>query len=161
MPTYAYGCVLQSYDYKIKLEHVKRLYLLPEIDEKHMMFVVRDRPWPLEELGASKGKPRARSYRLSVSRFQVALDPPIRQGNTRYNFLVFRIPIDEEVDSLTVNLTEYGRALCDRGGAHLALRLIGCVTVFLCWRWRWPGRKSPPSTRARSSACTRRRRRTP
>ena len=67
MPTYAFGCVLQSYDYKIKLEHVKRLYLLPEIDEKHMMFVVRDRPWPPEELGASKGKPRARSYRLSVS----------------------------------------------------------------------------------------------
>ena len=55
---------------------------------------------------------------------QVALDPPIHQGNTRYNFLVFRFPIDEEVDSLTVNLTEYGRAQSKAGGAHHALRPI-------------------------------------
>ena len=48
-PAYACGCAPQSYDYKIKLEHVKRLYLLPEIDEKHMMFVVRGRPTGMPE----------------------------------------------------------------------------------------------------------------
>jgi hypothetical protein len=46
------------------------------------------------------------SLPLCVCVSQVALDPPLRQGQTRYNFLVFQLRQDEEM-SLTVKLTEY------------------------------------------------------
>ena len=105
------GVFRQSHDYKIKFEHVKRLYQLPKENEPNNYFVVRpvaqclgrNPPTSAWEHGAltTAGVPER-----AGGTCQVALDPPIRQGLTRYNFLVFQIPQDDDLD-LTVKLTEY------------------------------------------------------
>ena len=38
--------------------------------------------------------------------FAVGLDPPLRQGQTRYPFLVFQFPIENEEEEFKVNITE-------------------------------------------------------
>lgn len=55
----------KTFDYKIPLSTVLRLFLLPHKDNRQMFFVV-------------------------------SLDPPIKQGQTRYHFLVFLFGIEEE-----------------------------------------------------------------
>lgn len=55
----------KTFDYKIPLSTVLRLFLLPHKDNRQMFFVV-------------------------------SLDPPIKQGQTRYHFLVFLFGMEEE-----------------------------------------------------------------
>ncbi|MCP9257658.1 FACT complex subunit SSRP1 [Dirofilaria immitis] len=57
----------KTYDYKIPIRTIMRLFLLPHKDGRHMYFVI-------------------------------SLNPPIRQGQTRYHFLVLEFSKDEEVD---------------------------------------------------------------
>lgn len=38
--------------------------------------------------------------------FVLALDPPIRQGQTRYNFVILQLPIEEKEFSVTLSLSE-------------------------------------------------------
>ncbi|VDM96162.1 unnamed protein product [Thelazia callipaeda] len=63
----------KTYDYKIPIRTIMRLFLLPHKDGRHMYFVI-------------------------------SLNPPIRQGQTRYHFLVLEFSKDEEVD-LDLGLT--------------------------------------------------------
>lgn len=55
----------KTFDYKIPLSTVLRLFLLPHRDNRQMFFVI-------------------------------SLDPPIKQGQTRYHFLVFLFAMEEE-----------------------------------------------------------------
>lgn len=63
----------KTYDYKIPIRTIMRLFLLPHKDGRHMYFVI-------------------------------SVNPPIRQGQTRYHFLVLEFSKDEEVD-LDLGLT--------------------------------------------------------
>ncbi|WFD32966.1 FACT complex subunit [Malassezia sp. CBS 17886] len=64
----------KTYDYKILYSSITQLFLLPKLDDIHVLFVV-------------------------------ALQPPIRQGQTRYPYLVLQFPRDEEMDA-ELNLDE-------------------------------------------------------
>ncbi|XP_028127722.2 FACT complex subunit Ssrp1 [Diabrotica virgifera virgifera] len=64
----------KTFDYKIPITTVLRLFLLPHKDSRQMFFVV-------------------------------SLDPPIKQGQTRYHFLVFLFNQDEET-SIELPFTE-------------------------------------------------------
>ncbi|KHN87755.1 FACT complex subunit ssrp1-B [Toxocara canis] len=64
----------KTYDYKIPIKTIMRLFLLPHKDGRHMYFVI-------------------------------SLNPPIRQGQTRYHFLVLEFTKDEEVE-LDLGLTQ-------------------------------------------------------
>lgn len=55
----------KTFDYKIPMSTVLRLFLLPHKDGRQMFFVL-------------------------------SLDPPIKQGQTRYQYLVFQFSNDEE-----------------------------------------------------------------
>ncbi|GAB0088101.1 FACT complex subunit SSRP1 [Sergentomyia squamirostris] len=55
----------KTFDYKIPMSTVLRLFLLPHKDNRQMFFVL-------------------------------SLDPPIKQGQTRYHYLVLLFPIEEE-----------------------------------------------------------------
>ncbi|KAG9284522.1 hypothetical protein G9A89_014126 [Geosiphon pyriformis] len=57
----------KTYDYKIQYSTVMKLFLLPKMDDIHVMFVV-------------------------------GLDPPLRQGQTRYPFLVMQFTKDFEAE---------------------------------------------------------------
>ncbi|CAD5234722.1 unnamed protein product [Bursaphelenchus xylophilus] len=61
----------KSYDYKILLNQITRMFLLPNKDQRHVYFVLN-------------------------------IAPPIRQGQTRYSFVVMECLVDEEV---TLELT--------------------------------------------------------
>merc|ERR1712029_681223 len=63
-PTY-FSLHGKTYDFKIPVSTVMRLFLLPHKDQRQMHFCVN-------------------------------LDPPIKQGQTRYHFLVFNFKVDEE-----------------------------------------------------------------
>ena len=65
----------KSYDYKIPLKTITRMFLLPHKDGRHMFFVLH-------------------------------INPPIRQGQTRYPFLVLEFSKDEEIE-VELGLTEY------------------------------------------------------
>lgn len=64
----------KSYDYKIHLKQISRMFLLPNKDQKRVYFVLN-------------------------------IAPPIRQGQTRYSFVVLECQVDEEV-TLEVSGTE-------------------------------------------------------
>ncbi|VDN54982.1 unnamed protein product [Dracunculus medinensis] len=64
----------KTYDYKIPIKTITRLFLLPHKDGRHMYFVI-------------------------------SLNPPIRQGQTRYHFLVLEFNKDEEIE-LDIGLTQ-------------------------------------------------------
>lgn len=64
----------KTFDYKIPMSTVLRLFLLPHKDTRQMFFVV-------------------------------SLDPPIKQGQTRYHYLVLLFGIEEET-SLELPFTE-------------------------------------------------------
>jgi len=57
----------KTFDYKISLSNVIRLFMLPHKDQRQMHFVVN-------------------------------VDPPIKQGQTRYHYLVFNFKLDDEVE---------------------------------------------------------------
>uniref|UniRef100_A0A0M3IP17 FACT complex subunit SSRP1 n=1 Tax=Ascaris lumbricoides TaxID=6252 RepID=A0A0M3IP17_ASCLU len=65
----------KTYDYKIPIKTIMRLFLLPHKDGRHMYFLI-------------------------------SLNPPIRQGQMRYHFLVLEFAKDEEVE-LDLGLTQY------------------------------------------------------
>lgn len=64
----------KTFDYKIPMSTVLRLFLLPHKDNRQMFFVI-------------------------------SLDPPIKQGQTRYHFLVLLFGQDEET-SIELPFTE-------------------------------------------------------
>lgn len=67
----------KTYDYKVSYESVKRLFVLPKLDELHDLIVVQ-------------------------------LDPPLRQGQTRYPFLVMQFPREDLMEiELNVEEDEY------------------------------------------------------
>jgi structure-specific recognition protein 1 len=79
----------KTYDYKIVYSTIARLFLLPK-DDLHVLFIVR----------------RSNNEIIVVSdALQMALNSPIRQGQTRYQFLVMQFSREEEM-SAELNLTE-------------------------------------------------------
>lgn len=64
----------KTFDYKIPMSTVLRLFLLPHKDTRQMFFVV-------------------------------SLDPPIKQGQTRYHYLVLLFGVEEET-SIELPFTE-------------------------------------------------------
>ncbi|VDK75633.1 unnamed protein product [Anisakis simplex] len=72
----------KTYDYKIPIKTIMRLFLLPHKDGRHMYFVVQIHSF-----------------------IQISLNPPLRQGQTRYHFLVLEFTKDEEVE-LDLGLTQ-------------------------------------------------------
>ncbi|VDK66042.1 unnamed protein product [Onchocerca ochengi] len=83
----------KTYDYKIPIRTIMRLFLLPHKDGRHMYFVI-------------------------------SLNPPIRQGQTRYHFLVLEFSKDEEVD-LDLGLTT--EQLKEQYKGKLEKRMSGTV----------------------------------
>ncbi|KAL4003502.1 Structure-specific recognition protein (SSRP1) family protein [Acanthocheilonema viteae] len=83
----------KTYDYKIPIRTIMRLFLLPHKDGRHMYFVI-------------------------------SLNPPIRQGQTRYHFLVLEFSKDEEVD-LDLGLTS--EQLKEQYKGKLEKRMSGTV----------------------------------
>ncbi|PAV64448.1 hypothetical protein WR25_07035 [Diploscapter pachys] len=64
----------KTYDYKIPMRTIMRLFLVPHKDGRHMYFVIH-------------------------------LNPPIRQGQTRYGYLVLEFTKEEEIE-LALGLTD-------------------------------------------------------
>jgi structure-specific recognition protein 1 len=60
--------------------------MLPKTDEIHVLFVVSNLAMGYRDLGHSR-------------RLQVNLDPPIRQGQTRYPYLCLQFPKEEEMEA--------------------------------------------------------------
>lgn len=83
----------KTFDYKIPLSTVLRLFLLPHKDNRQMFFVV-------------------------------SLDPPIKQGQTRYHFLVLLFGMEEET-SIDLPFTE--KELKDKYDDKLTKELSGPV----------------------------------
>lgn len=83
----------KTFDYKIPLSTVLRLFLLPHKDNRQMFFVV-------------------------------SLDPPIKQGQTRYHFLVLLFGMEEET-SIELPFTE--KELKDKYEDKLTKELSGPV----------------------------------
>lgn len=83
----------KTFDYKIPMSTVLRLFLLPHKDNRQMYFVI-------------------------------SLDPPIKQGQTRYHFLVFMFGMEEET-SLELPFTE--AELKDKYEGKLTKELNGPV----------------------------------
>ncbi|KAL7018159.1 hypothetical protein ACKWTF_010656 [Chironomus riparius] len=83
----------KTYDYKIPLSTVLRLFLLPHKDNRQMFFVV-------------------------------SLDPPIKQGQTRYHFLVLLFGMEEET---TIELPFTDMELKDKYEDKLAKEMSGPI----------------------------------
>lgn len=83
----------KTFDYKIPLSTVLRLFLLPHKDNRQMFFVV-------------------------------SLDPPIKQGQTRYHFLVLLFGIEEDT-SIELPFTE--KELKDKYEDKLTKELSGPI----------------------------------
>ncbi|KPI39470.1 FACT complex subunit ctc-1 [Cyphellophora attinorum] len=64
----------KTYDYKVEYSAIKKVFMLPKIDEVHTLLTL-------------------------------GLDPPLRQGQTRYPFLVMQIKLDDETQ-IDLNLEE-------------------------------------------------------
>ncbi|XGW15985.1 hypothetical protein V3C99_001443 [Haemonchus contortus] len=81
----------KTYDYKIPIKTIMRLFLVPHKDGRHVYFVI-------------------------------SLNPPIRQGQTRYHYLVLEFLKEDEID-LELGLTE--QQLNDQYGGKLEKELSG------------------------------------
>ena len=64
----------KTYDYKVEYAAIKKVFMLPKIDEVHTLLTL-------------------------------GLDPPLRQGQTRYPFLVMQIKLDDET-VIDLNLSD-------------------------------------------------------
>lgn len=73
----------KTYDYKILYSQISRLFLLPKADDVHVQFIVR--------LLAQRLAP---PHRLP----QIGLEPPIRQGQTKYPYLVTTFSREQELE---------------------------------------------------------------
>ncbi len=80
----------KTYDYKIVYGSISRLFLLPK-DDQHVLFIV-------SLVISLLGPP--------LNHFQLGLSTPIRQGQTRYQYLVMQFSRDEE-STAELNMTEY------------------------------------------------------
>lgn len=83
----------KTYDYKIPLSTVLRLFLLPHKDNRQMFFVV-------------------------------SLDPPIKQGQTRYHYLVLLFGMEEET---TIELPFTDKELKDKYEDKLTKEMSGPI----------------------------------
>lgn len=94
----------KTFDYKIPYTTVLRLFLLPHKDQRQMFFVVSGSgsalPW--KSIKGGLGGVLCLHFLFS---FQISLDPPIKQGQTRYHFLILLFSKDEDI-SLTLNMNE-------------------------------------------------------
>lgn len=81
----------KTYDYKIPIKTIMRLFLVPHKDGRHVYFVI-------------------------------SLNPPIRQGQTRYHYLVLEFLKEDEID-LELGLTE--QQLNEQYGGKLEKELSG------------------------------------
>lgn len=82
----------KTYDYKIVYTSISKLFLLPK-DDLHVLFIVR--------LFSRY------SYHNQTDIFesQLSLLTPIRQGQTRYQYLVMQFSREEEITA-ELNMTE-------------------------------------------------------
>ncbi|CAJ0568087.1 unnamed protein product, partial [Mesorhabditis spiculigera] len=92
----------KTYDYKIPIKTIQRLFLVPHKDGRHMYFVC-------------------------------ALSPPIRQGQTRYHYLVFEFVRDDETE-IELGLTE--EQVKEQFGEKLQRNLEGPVYEIVCKLFR-------------------------
>jgi structure-specific recognition protein 1 len=76
----------KTYDYKVVYSSIIKLFLLPKPDDHHVLFVV------------SVGTLIAFLTTHSTPTCKIGVDPPLRQGQTRYPFLVMQFDKDEEID---------------------------------------------------------------
>lgn len=90
----------KTYDYRIAYSQVQKLFLLPKPDDIHCQFVVRT--VSLAQLSAARP---ALEIHLAPFAQQVNIDPPIRQGQTRYPYLVMQF-VKDEIMELDLNLDE-------------------------------------------------------
>ena len=81
----------KTYDYKIAYPSIQTLFLLPK-DEMHIMFVVRR---VVDACGV-----------MILNAPQLGLSTPIRQGQTRYQYLVMQFNREEEITA-ELNMPEY------------------------------------------------------
>ena len=81
----------KTYDYKIVYSSISRLFLLPK-DDLHILFIVRS------------ASPH--SVPLLTSVLKLGLNIPIRQGQTRYQYLVMQFSREEEITA-ELNMNEY------------------------------------------------------
>ncbi|CAI4228930.1 unnamed protein product [Auanema sp. JU1783] len=81
----------KTYDYKIPIKTIMRLFLVPHKDGRHVYFVI-------------------------------SLNPPIRQGQTRYHYLVLEFLKEEEIE-LSLGLTE--QQLAEQYGGKLGKEMSG------------------------------------
>jgi structure-specific recognition protein 1 len=81
----------KTYDYKIVYTSISRLFLLPK-DDLHILFIVRS---------AS-----LHSVSLLTSVLKLGLNIPIRQGQTRYQYLVMQFSREEEITA-ELNMSEF------------------------------------------------------
>jgi structure-specific recognition protein 1 len=82
----------KTFDYKIPYDHILRLFLLPHKDNRQMYFVVKNLIIKAH-----------RELKLKV--FKVAVDPPIKQGQTRYPYIIFLFNNDENI-SIELTISE-------------------------------------------------------
>jgi structure-specific recognition protein 1 len=85
----------KTYDYKIIYTSISRLFLLPK-DDQHVLFIVSRCPMF--------------SFFLT-SPLQLGLSTPIRQGQTRYQYLVMQFSREEEITA-ELNMTECVCSIC-------------------------------------------------
>lgn len=81
----------KSYDYKIPYNQITRGFLLPHKDNRQMYFVVN----------------QMRNSAVSIDRlfcFQLSLDPPVKHGQTRYQYIIFGFKKEEET-TVEISLT--------------------------------------------------------
>jgi len=93
----------KTFDYKIPMSTVLRLFILPHKDSRQMFYVVSS--WVLGEVFIESTNPLICTWWTGVL-FQVSLDPPIKQGQTRYHYLVFLFGQEEEI-FIELPFTEY------------------------------------------------------
>ena len=79
----------KTYDYKILYSSISRLFLLPK-DDMHILFIVC-------LFATSRNK--------LTTNVQLGLSVPIRQGQTRYQYLVMQFSREEEITA-ELNMTE-------------------------------------------------------
>ncbi len=108
----------KTFDYKIAYTHILRLFLLPHKDNRQMYFVVSFlqtfKPYDFSIISHKQKKKPGPVYNFfsssiywskSFFQFKMALDPPIKQGQTRYPFLIVLFNNDDSV-SIEVTFSE-------------------------------------------------------
>lgn len=112
----------KTFDYKIPYTTVLRLFLLPHKDQRQMFFVVSGAFTVCKTVSDPSLGLVLEGFNLVLLYvwlsdirpatsllFQISLDPPIKQGQTRYHFLILLFSKEEDI-SLTLNMNEWVRA---------------------------------------------------